>query len=157
VAVVFVSLCLGLETRAVILPCRCQGCKNYVGDTKRCDDNVILYPGISGRSAGNRRCQTDDNGEFANSYHTGNTCTSSDGDFYSFSGCSSNPDNLATTVYVTANNTLLADAGQAFTQSCNQTLSFEQWQALGQDAGSATSETPDVQTLISLGAAVLGL
>ena len=105
----------------------------------------------------NRRCQTDDNGEFANSFHTGNTCTSADGSFYSFSGCSANPDNLNSTVYRTANNTLLADVGANFTQQCNQTLTFAEWQALDQDAGSTTGVTPSVPELIALGAAVLGV
>ena len=42
------------------------GCKNYEGHSKSCDSNVILYPGIDSRAAGNRQCQTDDNGVFAN-------------------------------------------------------------------------------------------
>jgi hypothetical protein len=132
------------------------GCKNYVGDTKNCSNNVVLYPGTSTRSAGNRRCQTDDNGVFANQYHKGNTCTSADGAFYSFSKCSTT--NLDTTVYVTANNTLLADAGAAFSQDCGVALDFASWQALGQDAGSTTGVTPSVAELIALGAAkVLGM
>ena len=128
------------------------GCKNYIGSYKNCTDNVILYPGIDGRSAGNRRCQTDDNGEFAEQYHEGNTCTSADGIFYTFAGCSADPDNLNTTVYVTAGNTLYADPGATFTQTCNQTLTFEQWQALGQDQGSSVAVTPNVTELIALGA-----
>jgi len=38
------------------------GCKNFLGNHKACSSNVILYPGVGGRSAGDRRCQTDDNG-----------------------------------------------------------------------------------------------
>ena len=128
------------------------GCKNYVGDTKNCTLNTILYPGLSGRSAGNRKCQTDDNGEFANSYHQGNTCVTVDGDFYSFSGCSTS--NLATTVYTTANNTLLSDPGASFQGPCG-TTSFAQWQSLGQDTGSRTGTTPDVDALIAMAAARL--
>jgi hypothetical protein len=128
------------------------GCKNYIGAYKNCSDNVILYPGIEGRSAGNRRCQTDDNGQFAEQYHEGNTCTSADGIFYSFSGCSAEPDNLNSTVYVTASNTLYADPGSTFTQQCNQTLTFKQWQGLQQDQGSITASTPNVSALITLGA-----
>ena len=52
------------------------GCKNYLGSNKVCSRNVILYPGVEGRSAGDRRCQTDDNGVFALQYHESNTCTS---------------------------------------------------------------------------------
>ena len=47
------------------------GCKNYLGNHKQCDDNVILYPGTSGRSAGSHRCQTDDNAVFAQQFHLG--------------------------------------------------------------------------------------
>ena len=132
------------------------GCKNYVGDTKQCNDNLILYPGMQGRSQGDRRCQTDDNGERANSYHLGNTCTSADGKFYSFSGCTTT--NLATSVYVTQNNTLLSDAGTPpFSQTCGSALTFAQWQALGQDAGSVVGVTPDVPALIAAATAKLGL
>lgn len=120
--------------------------------------------------------------QFANSYHTGNTCTSADGDFYSFSGCSANPNNLNSTVYrsehalylrtsppmqcwaslyrlprAAGNNTLLADVGSTFSITCNQTLSFAQWQALDQDVGSSTGITPSVPELIDLGATVLGV
>ena len=41
------------------------GCKNYKGDHKICGpDNVIVYPGIDGRSSGGRSCQTNDNPGF---------------------------------------------------------------------------------------------
>ena len=123
------------------------GCKNYIGDRKNCTNNFILYPGLQGRSAGNRRCQTDDNGVFAEQFHEGNTCVTADGDFYSFSGCT--PSNLATTVYVTRNNTLLSDAGASFQPPCG-TSSWAQWQSLGQDAGSRTGTTPDVATLMQM-------
>ncbi len=127
------------------------GCKNFLGSNKNCSSNVILYPGITNRSAGNRRCQTDDNGVFATQYHRDNVCASSDGGFYSFSRC--NATNLATTVYVTANNTLLADAGAPpFSALCGA-ADFGAWQALGQDAGSRVGATPSVADLIALGAA----
>lgn len=133
------------------------GCKNYLGDNKVCSSNVILYPGVGGRSQGDRRCQTDDNGVFALQYHEDNICTSADGRFYSFSNCNATSDNLNTTVYHTQNNTLFADAGATFEQDCAKALDFATWQALGQDAGSATMATPPVAQLIALGAAkVLG-
>ena len=57
------------------LPPRCRltqtvaaktgGCKNFLGNHKSCDHNVIVHPGIPSRSAGGRRCQTDDNKIFA--------------------------------------------------------------------------------------------
>jgi hypothetical protein len=127
------------------------GCKNYVGDTKNCSSNVILYPGLSGRSSGGRKCQTDDNGVFANQYHKNNFCATHDGDFYSFSKCTTT--NLATSVYVTKNNTLVSDEGASFSQNCGQLLTFAEWQALGQDAGSRVGVTPSVEELIAIGAA----
>lgn len=131
------------------------GCKNFLGDNKNCSQNVILYPGTGGRSAGDRRCQTDDNGVFALQYHESNVCTSADGRFYSFSDCNatSSPPNLNTTCYHTRNNTLFADAGASFMQSCGAALSFDEWQALGQDAGSVAGPTPPIPALIALGAA----
>lgn len=130
-----------------------RSCKNYVGDRKNCSLNVILYPGIDGRSSGGRRCQTDDNGVFAEQFHENNACATADGAFYSFSDCT--PANLATTVYVTRNNSLLSDTG-AFAAPCGVN-NWTTWQALGQDAGSSVAATPSVAALIALGAAkVLG-
>ena len=59
------------------------GCKNYLGNHKSCDGNVIMHPGIPDRAAGGRRCQTDDNKVFADQYHGDNHCFTQDGDFYS--------------------------------------------------------------------------
>lgn len=145
------------------------GCKNYLGNRKFCgarydipsspgnQGNVILYPGTNGRSQGNRRCQTDDNGEFSEQYHLGNTCANSDGDFYSFSGCQLNENNLNTTVYRTGNNTLLADSGTTFDTVCGANTNFQQWQSLDQDISSTLSVTPSVPQLMALGAKVLGI
>jgi hypothetical protein len=59
---------------------------------------------------------------------------------------------------VTANNTLLSDAGTPpFSQTCGAALTFAQWQALGQDAGSVVGVTPDVPTLIAMATAKLVL
>jgi hypothetical protein len=38
------------------------GCKNYLGNSKYCQDNLILYPGIDSRATGDRKCQV---GRFA--------------------------------------------------------------------------------------------
>jgi hypothetical protein len=128
------------------------GCKNYLGHHKNCSDNVILYPGIASRSAGSRKCQTDDNGQFAVQFHEGNVCATADGDFYSFSGCTQA--NLASSVYVTSGNTLLADATSPtpFASTCG-VANFSAWVALSQDAGSKLGVTPSVDELILLGAA----
>ena len=64
---------------------------------------------------------------------------------------------MSQAVYHTANNSLLADQGAALSFSCNGPLTFAQWQALGQDAGSVAGVTPGVPELIALGAAVLGI
>lgn len=98
-----------------------------------------------------------DNGEFAEQFHENNVCTAADGQFYSFSNCNVNPNNLNSTCYHTDGNTLYADTGSTFSQSCGQTVNFQDWQSLGQDGGSTTSPTPDVAQLMALGAAVLGL
>ncbi len=127
------------------------GCKNFLGHHKRCSSNVILYPGISGRSAGSRKCQTDDNGQFAEQFHENNVCATPEGAYYSFSHC--NTSDLATTVYITRNNTLFSDTGAgAWGGSCGSST-FAAWQALGQDAQSHTAATPPVAQLIALGAA----
>ena len=121
---------------------------------KQCDDNFILYPGTSGRSAGGHRCQTDDNGVFAEQFHLGNICATEDGRVLDFAGC--NAGNVNSTAYATAYNTYLVDSGSALQGPCG-TGTFEEWQSLGQDVGSTVALTPSVEALISLGAAkVLG-
>jgi len=123
------------------------GCKNNRGSHKNCSSNVILYPGAFSGHA----CQTDDNGVFGDQFHESNVCSSSDGTYYSIPSCT--PATVNTTVYMTRNNTLLADAGVVFSQGCHGPLTFAAWQALGQDAGSHTAATPDVDALLALGAA----
>merc|ERR1712232_826128 len=115
------------------------GCKNYRGHSKSCDHNLIAYPGISERSSGARRCQTDDNGIFADQYFHGNDCITGDGEAYTFKKC--NPKSLGTTVYETANNSFYAPSG-AFVENCGSGLDLEQWQALGQDLGSSAHSLP---------------
>jgi len=82
-------------------------------------------------------------------------CVNNGGHYYSsaFTKCSADPDNLNVTVYRTFNNSLLADGGGHFWQKCNQTLTWTQWQLLGQDAGSTLGETPSVDELVAMGAA----
>ncbi len=131
------------------------GCKNYLGNHKGCVNNVILYPGTSQRSAGGHRCQTDDNGVFAEQFYEGNVCASEDGRVLDFASCTAS--NVNTTAHVTAHNTYLVDAGAALQGPCG-TGTFAKWQSLGQDAGSAVAQTPSVAALIALGAAkVLGV
>ena len=126
------------------------GCKNYLGNHKQCDANVILYPGTSGRSAGGHRCQTDDNGVFAEQFHLGNTCATNDGRILDFANC--NRGNVNSTAYVTRANSYLVDAGAVLQGPCG-TASFADWQSLGQDQGSVVGVTPSVADLIAMGAA----
>ena len=94
---------------------------------------------------GGKRCQTDDNGVFANQYFTNNTCFT-DGAFYSFSQCTTA--DLATTVYRTARNRLYAPRA-AWAATCG-VGSFAEWQALGQDRGSRLAPTPSVEEIVAL-------
>lgn len=131
-----------------------QGCKNYLGNSKRCDHNTIVYPGIKGRSAGARRCQTDDNGVFANQHFEGNQCVTHDGDPYTWSRC--DPKNLASTVYETANNTFYAPGSSMQVTCGSQKYSLKQWEATGNDAQSTAVAAPSIDDIIAMGKAVLG-
>jgi len=131
------------------------GCKNYLGHDKSCTNNVIVYPGIPERSYWGRKCQTDDNGEFANQYYHGNQCITADGDFFTWAKC--NVGNLNSTVYQTWNNTFYSQ-NAAFNVHCGeQTLDFQAWQRLGQERGSIVRPTPTVAQIIAMGKTVLGV
>lgn len=125
------------------------GCKNFLGGHKICNSNTILYPGIAERSAGDRRCVTDDNNVFAEQFFEGNVCASDSDEFFSYFGC--NASDVNTTTYRHAYNVLFSDTGNFST--CSGSLPWDEWRALGQDAGSALSTTPSVAELIALGAA----
>jgi len=116
--------------------------------------NTILYPGIDSRSAGARRCQTDDNGVFANQYFTANRCFEADGEFYTFSRCTSS--NLATPVYQTRGNTFYADENGTFAPPCGVDGGLAAWQALGQDVGSTVRTTPALDEIMRIANATLG-
>lgn len=137
------------------------GLKNYIGNTKRGIGNVIVHPGIDPRATGDRRCQTDDSGEYSDSLFAGNTCFTADGDFYSWGNC--DPANVSWHVYATANNTLYggADASPTalFDVSCGSTTypTLPAWQAAGQDAGSTLAPMASVAEIVAMGARVLGL
>ena len=123
------------------------GCKNYRGNSKSCDGNVILYPGFSGRAAGGRRCQTDDNGIFANQYYHNNTCFNADGAAYSWGKCDASA--VETETYHTESNTFYSADG-SFSSKCGATLDLAAWQKLGQDHGSVTGKTPAIPEILDL-------
>eukprot|EP01060_Flectonema_neradi_P016246 TRINITY_DN2283_c0_g1_i15.p1 TRINITY_DN2283_c0_g1~~TRINITY_DN2283_c0_g1_i15.p1 ORF type:complete len:827 (+),score=196.14 TRINITY_DN2283_c0_g1_i15:61-2541(+) len=122
------------------------GCKNFLGHSKSCDHNLIVYPGIPNRANGARRCQTDDNGVFANQYFYDNQCITGDGIFYTFAKCTTT--NLPETVYQTFNNQFYSPK-TTFVENCGQNLSFSEWQKLGQDRGSNVTETMSLQEILS--------
>ena len=130
------------------------GCKNFLGHSKSCDHNFILYPGIDSRSSGDRSCQTDDNGVFANQYFKDNTCFESDGLFYTFAHC--NRSNVATTVYETTRNAFFADNNATFLTPCDGVADgLAAWKALGQDSQSTIGVAPGVGAIIRMANATL--
>lgn len=130
------------------------GVKAYLGHDKMTGPgNVIVYPGIPQRSAGNRRCQCDDNGEFADQFYYGNQCFSPDGVFYTWRKC--NPDHLGDTVIQSRNNQHYSP-GADFKVTCgSKTYSFKEWQAAGQDFNSSVHEMPSASEIVAIGMAVL--
>jgi len=138
------------------------GCKNYLGEQKSCDRNVIVHPGLSSRSAGGRKCQTDDNKEFSKQYHDNNHCFTPDGNFYSYvrghgvlgaagpNSCDSK--DISPHFYQTWNNTFYSPGATWATAPC---ASLAAWQAAGQDAGSRILPIPDADTIVAMGKAAL--
>lgn len=123
------------------------GCKNNLGNSKACDGNLIIYPGLSERSLGDQRCLTDASGTFARQFYRGNVCLSADGSFFNFGGC--NASNLASTVYRTSQNTFYSP-NATFTPPCGVEGGFAGWQALGQDSGSVVRPTPPLVDVVAL-------
>jgi hypothetical protein len=130
------------------------GCKNFQGNHKTSRGNLILYPGMDGRSAGDRRCQTDDNhlvgagSAFAEQYFVENNCATQDGVAYTYH--LSTTANLSQQVYHSRNNTFYAP-GKAFVQFIGgSNITFEDWQRLGQDIGSIVKEVPPISQLIAM-------
>merc|ERR1712008_10983 len=130
------------------------GCKNFLGNSKSCDHNLIIYPGINSRSTGGKRCQTDDNHVFANQYFHSNYCITEDGATYSFGGCARQT--LDASVYQTWNNTFYTP-NSSFSGPCSGVSGFEDWLELGQDSGSVVRPLPSTAEILALAAAKLNL
>jgi hypothetical protein len=128
------------------------GCKNYLGNHKSCDHNVIVHPGIPARATGGRRCQTDDNKVFQNQYHDNNHCITQDGVFYSMGIKECDAQSIDPHVFQTWNNTLYSPGANFSNSPCD---SLKQWQAAGQDRGSTVNPMPSVAEIVAMGKAVL--
>lgn len=128
------------------------GCKNYMGNHKSCDHNVIVHPGIAERAAGGRRCQTDDNKVFQNQYHDSNQCVTQDGNFYSMGISKCDPADIDPHVFQTWNNTFYSPNATFSEGPCG---SLSAWQAAGQDRGSKVLPMPSIDTIVAMGKAVL--
>eukprot|EP00038_Savillea_parva_P031470 m.86905 g.86905 ORF g.86905 m.86905 type:complete len:585 (-) comp9682_c0_seq2:137-1891(-) len=130
------------------------GCKNYLGNHKSCDHNVIIHPGIASRATGSRRCQTDDNSVFQNQYHDNNHCVTVDGTFYTMNIKSCDAATIDPHVYQTFNNSLYSVGANFSNGPCT---SFSQWQGAGQDRGSQVLPEPSISDIVAMGHAVLGV
>jgi len=136
------------------------GCKNFQGNHKITHHNLIAFPGIDSRSYGDRRCQSEDNNllhvgrGFAEQYYHDNHCLSQDGIAYSW--FLSNTSDLADQIYHTWNNTFYAPDA-SFEQDIfeKDSLSFPEWQALGQDRGSKLKDLPTNNELVAMAKALL--
>jgi len=130
------------------------GCKNYLGHSKSCDHNVMVYPGF-GRSSSTKPCQTDDNSVFANQYHDNNQCITINGNAYSMGGWNQcNSKTIDPHVYQTFNNTLFGpNANFTAPGPCPD---FKAWQSTGQDSGSKVLPLPSVAEVVKMSNAVLG-
>ena len=140
------------------------GCKNYLGNSKSCDANVIVYPGISSRSAGSYRCACFAGTGFADQYFQNNTCLTADGVVYTYgfqqpiTNCTDA--SIGQHVYRTAGNTFFAptnlSTGGLFGGRGDQCASFELWQAAEQDVGShAVRSLPGPDEVVAMGRRVL--
>jgi hypothetical protein len=133
------------------------GCKNYLGHSKSCDHNVIIYPGIDQRAAGNMPCQVA-SGVFANQFHFDNHCFTTDGIFYNDGvqrSCTKG--DISSHVYQTYGNKLYSGGncpGGNFTAPA-PCSGFPAWQAAGQDTGSALLPLPSAEEIVKIAKSVL--
>ena len=143
------------------------GCKNYLGHSKSCDHNVIIFPGDydnNGVERGSNPCQTDDSSNFGNQYHDNNHCFTTDGDFYSMGGWTEcqpggghGPEGH---VFQTWNNTFYSPKavwGQQKNPHPYPCKDFAAWQATGQDRGSVVKDLPGTAEIVAMGKALLGM
>jgi len=130
------------------------GCKNYRGNSKWCENNVIVYPGINVRASGGRRCQTDDNGIFANQFYQNNQCITMDGEPYTWGRC--DPNRLNNTVYHTSSN-IFYSPDEKYQQTCgSKTYNFPDWTKAKQDAKSTLANLPTNDEIVTMGKKILG-
>ena len=128
------------------------GCKNFLGNHKSCDHNVIAHPGIPSRATRGRRCQTDDNKVFQNQYHDNNHCFTQDGAFYTMPVTKCDAADIDPHVFLTWNNTLYSPGSVFSNGPCS---SLKAWQGAGQGAGSTVQEMLPVQEIVAMGKALL--
>ena len=145
------TLLLNYEPRRILI------CHDHPPDgTLLATFPVILWQ----RAAGTMPCQVA-SGTFGNSYHDNNHCFTADGDFYSMGGwktCDSS--SINSHVFQTWNNTLYSPGAKFGVQknpNPNPCTGFTQWQAQGQDTGSALKDLPDTAAIVAMGKAVLGM
>lgn len=125
------------------------GLKNYEGNSKIGSDNLLIYPGADNRATGNRRCQTNDDQFAANGMYIGNRCVEGDGQAYSWAGC--NVHAVANTTYQVISANTHYSPNSSFSVPCGgSSLTFAEWQALGQDAGSTLGDVPSVGQLVTM-------
>ena len=145
------------------------GCKNYLGNSKHCEHNVIVHPG-AGMSKSGAPCQTDDNLVFANQYHRHNHCIVQGGnESVLYKGCCGkkadkcDAASLSEHFYKTANNTIYTNGvpgpkmAPLFTGATLCANGWEGWQAAGMDAGSTLKPIPSADELVTMGKVVLGV
>lgn len=98
-----------------------------------------------------------DGGFYAEGYWN-NTCVLSNaGDPYLSlgSGCSPTDPDLKLSMILGGNRVFAPNA--SVTVSCGKSMSFAEWAAYGQDAGSTVGDVPSVDVMMGWGRAVLGL
>lgn len=119
-----------------------------MGNSKRGEANLVIYPGCDNRASGDRRCQTNDSPVSAAGQYYGNRCLSGDSRPYSWAGC--NPSDTLNTTYASLHDNTFWAPGGNFTVSCGgQELSLAQWQATGQDAGASLGDVPSIGQLVT--------
>ena len=131
---------------------------DFDGHGKRSFDNIQAYAYVYGNGCVkiSNLPHASPNDFFAEGYR-GNKCILASAAPYLSLGGGCVPDGTIANRILLGNNTVYVPGATGATVSCGKTYSFEQWQALGLDAGTTIADVPPASVIVGWARELLGL